>query len=63
MKLHTYLRIIGMALALLWLLEALTLGRGFISTYLAPVALISLIASGILRAKASKEAGDGNNRT
>lgn len=38
---------IGFVLALAWLFEAFLVGRGFVSIYLGPVALV-LIATGVI---------------
>ena len=40
---------LGLGVALAWLLEALTIGRGVVSTYLAPVAFLSPIIGVFLR--------------
>ena len=45
---------LSMALALAWLVEANTVGRGFISTYLAPFAIVgNLVAMVLLRRRPS----------
>jgi hypothetical protein len=40
---------LGLGAALAWLLEALTVGRGVVSTYLAAVAIAALLIAIILR--------------
>jgi hypothetical protein len=40
---------LGLGVALAWLLEALTTGRGVVSTYLAPLAIAAPIVGAFLR--------------
>jgi hypothetical protein len=42
------LQIIGSIVAIAWVVEAQTIGRGFISTYLAPFAFIPLFIGSIM---------------
>jgi hypothetical protein len=48
-SLRITLQVIGTVVAVAWFLEAMTCGRGFISTYLAPFAFGPLLIAGIMR--------------
>ncbi len=44
----TALFVLGSLVTMAWVVEAVAVGRGFISTYLAPLAFVPLIASAML---------------
>lgn len=50
--------VLGSVVAVAWVVEASTVGRGFISTYLAPLAFGPLFASAVLRMWAGRAGAD-----
>ena len=48
--LATFLAGLGLGIALAWALEAVMVGRGVVSTYLAPVAIAAALVAGFLGA-------------
>jgi hypothetical protein len=40
---------LGVGIAVAWLLESALVGRGVVSTYLAPVAIVAFVAAAALR--------------
>lgn len=52
---------IGLGISIAWTVEAVLVGRGVVSTYLGPVALLAIFASIFIgrRASAAKSAPDG----
>lgn len=42
---------IGLGVAPAWVVEAMLVGFGVVSTYLAPVAIVAIVAAGLLRRK------------
>jgi len=47
----TFLIGLGAGVAIAWLLEAILVGRGVVSTYLAPVAFVAPVVAVLLRHK------------
>ncbi len=47
-------------LAAAWLVEAFVVGRGFISTYLAPVAIVGIFVSAVLMRKRHSDSPSGS---
>lgn len=56
-SLRIALQIIGTLVAVAWVVESTTRGRGFISTYLAPFAFGPLIIAGFMK-RAERSKGD-----
>ena len=61
-SLRTTLQVIGSVMAVAWLIEATTVGRGFISTFLAPFAFGPLIIAAILKGNEKKDESTGGTK-
>ena len=61
-SIRIYLQVIGSIVAVAWLIEAITIGKGFISTYLAPFAFGPLIIAAFMKRAEKKDSQDDGRK-